>query len=335
MTEAVNLEALFLEGLRKIHAEEEGDEILAWARRRLDVIGGDTDVALMTWAESFDFTDAMLKRYEELAKLSPEQRKVLDYPWSSWNKVIRPLAPGMLATVTAPDGMGKSTYAECLADHWAAHHRYVVYVHYELNKEIMMQRRLARHARVPVAVIADSLMTPEQKRSVAEVRPRLTQWAGQINYLHTPGWTMERTVEAIRKLQGDGLCDVVVIDYLEKVAASTRQMKMRLDWYQREADNVETLKNFAEASGIPVVMVAQMTKAGKGKDKNTVDRTDVKGAGEKTDKANLVVLLSRKRENDGYADVVDVLIDKNTMGKAGAQFQQYMTPEYFDVRDLQ
>lgn len=330
----VNLEAFFLEGLRRRRAEEDDEETFAWARRQLDHIGGSAEDALMTWGESFDHTDTMVQRYIELAKLPTSERKRLDFPWTTWNRVIRPLEPGLLATVTAPDGMGKSTYAECLADHWASHHNSVVYVHYELNKDVMMQRRLARHARISVADITEGRLTPAQQQAVADVRPRLTAWAGQISYLHTPGWTMERTVEALRRLHGEGTCTVVVVDYLEKVAASTRQLKMHMEWFQREADNVEALKNFAESVGVPVVMVAQMRKDAKSKDMDTLDRGAMRGAGEKSEKANLVVLLNRKRHEDGYANEVDVLIDKNTMGKAGVKFQQYMIPEYFDVRDL-
>jgi hypothetical protein len=46
-------------------------------------------------------------------------------------------------------------------------------------------------------------------------------------------------------------------------------------------------------------------------------------------------LLTRKRTADGYANEVDVLIDKQTMGKSGNHFQQYMLPEFFDVRDIE
>lgn len=332
--EGAVLEAYFKEGLRRILADDDPDEVREWARAKLEQLGGGDETALLTWPASFDYTDEMVRRYEELAQLPPEQRQVLDYPWTSWNTYIEPLEPGLLAVVTAPDGMGKSTYAECLAEHWAMKRNAIVYVHYELNKSVMMQRRLARHARVTVRDIRNGQLTPEQRGRVAEVRRRLSEWEGQINYLHAPGWTMERTIEELRRLHAEGLCVAVVVDYLEKVAASTRQMKMRLEWFQREADNVEQLKNFAESAGVPVLMVAQMRKDTKSRTLDQIDRGAIRGAGEKSEKANLVVLLNRKREDEGYANEIDVLIDKNTMGRAGVQFQQYMQPEFFDVRDL-
>lgn len=240
----------------------------------------------------------------------------------------------MLGTVTAPDGMGKTMYSEMVAEHWAKRRNRICYIHYELSKGLMMQRRLARHARVAVRDLRGGKLTAEQKTRVTAVRPRLEEWDGQITYVHAPGWTMERTIEELRKHHANGMCDAVVVDYLEKVAASARQMKMHLEWFQREADNVEQLKNFAESVGVPVLMVAQMSKAGKSKDMNQLDRTAMRGAGEKSEKSNLVVMLNRKREQDGYSNEVDVLIDKNTMGPSGMQFKQLMVPEFFDVRDL-
>jgi replicative DNA helicase len=332
--QGIQLETFFKEGLRRILAEEDESDTLLWARTQLDRMGGADESAVLTWPESFDYTDALVAKYEELARLPAEQRQVLDWKWKQWNTYIMPLEAGMLATLTAPDGMGKSTYAEMIAEHWAEHRNRVCYVHYELNKAVMMQRRLARHALVTVRDIRSGQLTPEQKARVRAVRPMLAEWAGQITYIHAPGWTMERTVDELRKQHAEGACDAVVVDYLEKVAASSRQMKMRMEWFQREADNVEQLKTFAESVGVPVVMVAQMRKDAKSKDMAQVGRGDMRGAGEKSEKANLVVLLNRKREADGYSNEVDVLIDKNTMGQAGVQFKQLMRPEYFDVRDL-
>ena len=145
---------------------------------------------------------------------------------------------------------------------------------------------------------------------------------------------MERTIAELRRLLAEGQVDAIALDYLEKVSASSRQIKLfGSNIYQREADNVEQLKNYAESTGVPVLMVAQMSKSGKSTSFDKMDRTDMRGAGEKSDKANLVVLLSREKVPDGYSNTVDVLIDKNTMGGTGA-FRQIMQPEYYRVGDI-
>ena len=135
--------------------------------------------------------------------------------------------------------------------------------------------------------------------------------------------------------RGEELVDVVVVDYLEKAAASARQLKMfGANHWQREADNVESLKNFAESMELPVVMVTQLTKFGKTVKAEDVTRNDIGGSGEKSTKANLVVLLRRdKADGGGYSNIVRVNVDKNTMGADGV-FLQYMQPEFFRLTDL-
>ena len=205
-----------------------------------------------------------MEKYETIAKTPANERKVLDWPWFSWNNLIDPLEDGMLGLITAPDGQGKTIYGESIAEYWAEHKNRVVFVHYELNRKLMMLRRIARHTSISTHNIKAGMLTPFDKDKITDMEPRLKSWDGCITYLHTPGWSMERTTAELTRLQSEGLCDVVVLDYLEKVAASRRQLQMfGSNMYQREADNVEQLKNFCETSGSPVVMIAQMSKEGK------------------------------------------------------------------------
>ena len=332
--ELATYEALAKGILNRCYAEEDPADIHKWLSEALARIGGGDETAIMTWPASFDLVDRMIADYEVMANTPIEDRKVLLWPWESWNKLIDPLDEGMLGVITAPDGQGKTIYAESLSEYWAAHKNKVVFIHYELNRRLMMLRRTARHTSITVRQMKSGALMPDEKRKITAVRPRLLAWEGYITYLHTPGWSMERTVAELRRLHAEGECDVVVLDYLEKAAASRRQLQMfGTNTWQREADNVEQLKNFAEMTETPTIMVAQMHKEAKVKTFDKLDRTGMRGAGEKSDKANLVVMIKRERIDEGYSNEVDVLIDKNTMGKTGA-FKQIMQPEFFRVGDV-
>jgi replicative DNA helicase len=328
-------EALAKEILRRCMAEDSPVELHAWLTDKVQRLGGGGDAsALMTWAESFEYTDAMLVRFAANAALPPEQRKELTWPWSSWNAKITKLGPGMLGVVAAPDGSGKTMYGEAIIEHWASHKSKTVFVHYELNRQLMMLRRLARHTSIDSRTIEEWTVTPAQAALLRTVRPRLESWDGDISYLHTAEWSMERTCAELRKLRAEGVCDVVVVDYLEKASTSNRQLKIfGTSIFAREADNVEQLKNFAETTGTPVLMIAQMNKSGKALDFKDLDRGAMRGAGEKSEKANLVVLLNREHTEDGYSNTVNVMIDKQTMGPTGS-LRQYMRPEFFQVADI-
>lgn len=330
--------ALAQELMRRCYAEEDAEMLRTWLGDQLARMGATDDSAVLTWPESFDFYDLLLMRREQDAQLPTDQRKVLDWGWASWDRLIDPLEPGMLAVVSAGDGMGKTIYAECLAEHWARKKNHVVFVHYELNRALMLDRRTARHTGIPRRILKSGQMTQEQRQRVAQIRPRLMAWDGYITYLHTPGWTMDKTVQELRRLKAQGDCDVVVLDYLEKAGASRRQLQMfGTNPFQREADNVEQLKNFAESTETPALMLAQMSKAGKSASFGNLDRTDMRGAGEKSEKANVVVLLHREKESGEsgeYSPMVSVRVDKNTVGATG-NFTQFMHPELFSVHDVE
>jgi len=333
--ELAQFEALGKDILRRVMAEDDPEEIRTWLGHTIERLGsGDSENALLTWPESFELMDKVLENYKTLANTPESLRRDLSWPWKSWNSIIDAPEEGMLSLITAPDGQGKTIYGESIAEHWAKQKNRVVFVHYELNRKLMMLRRTSRHTGIMVRDMKSGRLNDLQLEEIRKVKSKLLSWEGYISYLHTPGWTMEQTVAELRKMNADDECDVIVLDYLEKASASNRQLKLfGTNTYQREADNVEQLKNFAEVSGIPIVMIAQMSKAGKQTGFDNVDRTGIRGAGEKSDKANLVVMLKRDRIEDGYSNEVDVLVDKNTMGGTGT-FKQLMQPEYFRVGDI-
>lgn len=330
------LRAILAEIERKCVMDKDPVEIYEWAIGKLTSLGAGQDNAALHWVESFDWYDELLAKRDARAALPESERVIIDWPWASWNNKIDPLEPGMLAAITAPDGQGKTILVEMMAEWWAKRKLKVVFVHYELNRALMMDRRTARHTSIEVRTLKSGTMTQEQRALVAAIRPKLLAWNGEITYLHTPGWTVDQTVAELRRQHAEGRCDVVVIDYLEKIAPSTRQMQIfGANVWQREGDNVEQFKNFAEITEVPVVMVAQMNKAGKDETYKRMSRNDMGGSAEKSNKANLVVLVKRDRDEDTgeYSNIMHVEIDKNTMGATGA-FDQIMEPKFFRLTDI-
>lgn len=332
--EQTELELLAKEIMRRCLADQDADEIRLWLKDTINHPSTADDNALMTWEQSFDLTTQLLEKYKQRALIPETERKVLSWPWASWNEKIDPLEDGMLGVISAPDGQGKTIYAESIAEHWASHKNHVVFVHYELSRGLMMMRRVARHTGITPRMVKTGKLQPSEIEQIEEMTKLLKKWDGFISYVHTPGWSMERTTAEMSKLNADGLCDVVVLDYLEKAAASSRQLKMfGTNAFAREADNVEQLKIFSESTGIPVLMVAQMSKEGKDDKIEKMDRNSMRGAGEKSEKANLVVVIKRERIDSGYSNEVHLMIDKNTMGATGS-LKQLMQPEYFRVGDI-
>lgn len=329
-------EAFLKEGMRRAFSDDDPADLHRWLTEQLARLGGKSDDdAIMTWEQSFDYYDKVMEQ-RAAERLKPEEeRKIIDWPWASWNDHIDNFDPGMLGVLTAPDGMGKTILAESLGEHWARRRNRVVFVHFELNRMLMMDRRASRHTDIPRHDLAHADLSPAQWAELKAMRNRLLGWEGNITYLHTPGWNMEKLVALLKRLRVEGMCDVVIVDYLEKAAASRRQFQFfGSSLNQRQADDVNQLKDFAESAEIPVMILMQMNKAGKQAKTTEIDRMDIRDSSEKTDRANLVVLFSRASTVTGYSDIMDCNIDKNTMGKTG-RFKMRMQPQFFRVADIE
>ncbi len=320
------------EMMRRVYSEDSPAEINAWLLAQLTKLGGaGNEHARLLWPESFDLYEALLDERARLAQLPESERKLFTWPWASWNKLIDPLEPGMLAVIAAGDGMGKTIYAENIAEHWARQGRKVVFLHFELNRAIMLDRRAVRHTGIPRRELKAGELAPSQRTEINRAHDRLKQWPGGITYVHTPGWSVERALTEVKALMGEALCDGFIVDYLEKAAPSPRQLKTYgTNIYAREADDVEQIKTFSETQKIPALLLAQMNKAGKGQEFKDMDRTAIRGAGEKTERANVIILLHRE---NAESQMVKVRLDKNTLGPAGS-FQQLIEGERFRVLDL-
>lgn len=320
------------EMFRRIYADESAKEINAWCMAQLKKLGGEpNNNARLLWEESFTFYEELIAKREATAALPESERHQLLWPWQSWNNLLDPLEAGMLAVIAGADGMGKTIYAECLAEHWARQGLSVAFLHFELNRGIMMDRRMARHTGIQRRFLKAGTLSRQEKAEMARADDVMLTWPGRITYVHTPGWTVERALTEISTLVNEGMCDVFIVDYLEKAAPSARQIKQfGSQIYERESDDVEQIKNFSESIEIPVVLLSQLNKLGKGQTFDMLDRTAIRGSGAKTEKANVVILLHRDSQE---SERVRVKLDKNTIGPPGT-FEQLMDAPRFRVMDI-
>ncbi len=319
--------------MQRVIARQAPEEIYDWLKLSTEKVAPpDNSGAVMDWRESFELYDAEIARRIALSQLPESERKQFNWPWMSWNSLIDPIEAGILVLLAGPDGSGKTTYAECVAEYWARRGQKVVFVHFELSKIIMLDRRAARHtaiARRQLKLAGE--LTTKDLADIERHKAELLKWPGEVTYLHTPGKSMELVIRELTALQAAGQCDVAIIDYLEKAAPAAAQLKaFGSNYFQREANDVELVKTFSEGQGIPVLMLSQFNKSGKQSSFGDLDKGAVRGAGEKTEKANVVILLQPDKT---MAGVINVKLDKNTLGPHGT-FSQWFDGPRFQVADM-
>lgn len=294
--------------------------------------------------DTSDYNATLTKREADAAQ---GKTVTFDYPWKSWNDRAKPLRSGMVGLLAGPEGSGKSGYLEMIAEHWASK-GHVIFVHLENNHEYTIDRRMSRWSHVMIEALETNKLDAGQRLRVSEANRQLASIVPQLHYMDAAGMSMAEIVTELRARKGEGLCDAVVLDYINKVRSSRGQVKLYGDKLDaRQADDLEQFKNFCETPGAKVVgfTAAQYTKQGK-QNHQRKQSADIRGTGEFADKAQLIVMLDRVVlesplkdptgriiANAGEDDpVIKVRIDKQNRGKK-QDFEQVHRGEFFEIRD--
>lgn len=297
--------------IRAAYDNPDPDKLDAMITEGIMKVAGGQKSNVITWQESLDRYEAILDERAAQASLPADQQKIFDFVWSQWNEHIMPLTPGTILLFAAPSNVGKSVYAEGIAEHWARRGSNVAFFHLELDEEDMSDRRAARWTGLHRTALQGKVSAYDRNQ-IRQSAAALKTWRGGVHYVHCPGWTADDIVREIRALQAAGLCDAFVIDYHQKVQGSDQQWRRLKDQHKIEADNMEKFKIVAEKMKLRGVIFSQMTKDAGALDIEELTGAKVRGAGELLERSNIGILAARKRGEDGtHGDTVDIKIEKN------------------------
>ena len=319
------------------------DELFAGAQERIQHLSPAQHASNFVYGyDTLKAHDAMLK--ERMRQFKAGEGVVFDWPWASWIERVRPLRSGMLGVVAAPDGMGKSTILEQVAEHWAQKRANVVFVHLENDFDYTMNRRLCRWSKVPMAAIEDGNLSDTQQNEIRATHERMA--LETLHYLDAAGWTMAELVSELAIRHSEGVCDAVVIDYLNKVRPSRDQARLFTGRpYERQADDAELLKSWAVKHKVPAFTAVQMNKEGQTSGRKT--RSSIRGSGEISEKSQLVITLTREiceinlpapngeilAYEGEYSPEMTVRVDKQNRGRT-AEWKMWYVGKIFSVRDI-
>lgn len=323
------------------------NEFFAWAMSELQVLApksANTDI-VYGW-ETVGLHKSIID--ERVQQNQDGTRVLFDWPWATWNRFIRPLRAGMVGVLGAPDGMGKTALLDSVAEHWARK-VHVFLVHLEDAREYKLDRRLAKYSDLPYDVIEDGRFTPEQWRTKCETEQRFSQaeWVSRLHYYRAEGKSAGQIVRELESKVAEGTCQAVVLDYLNKLQADRRQSQLfAKSAFERQADDMEQIKTFAERNGVPVFTASQGGKQIVEKDNPT--RADMYGSSQVSHKAQLVVMLQRdKAGKDGiyskggeliatpgtYSPIAHMIVDKQNRGQT-CEFDMWFQGDKFMFTDL-
>ena len=280
------------------------------------------DGEVLLWKDSieilyeYQFAEQERQRRIEAGELVP-----IDFPWKAITPYIEILDGGMLMVVAAHTSVGKTSFFENLAEHWARGGLQIAFFHAELSPKKMLHRRTCR-------LIGTSMSILKRGGGIDDINKAtdmVSNWRGGINYVHCPGWTAQRVAGKVRAMHRGRLCDVAIVDYLQK-------LRLILERSQNPAagigQQVEVIKTTGEILDIPTVMGSQFKRAEADREFKTA--SGIRGSGEVEERANVVLTLDRSiLEGPLFINGVPVgkrgdrsprmecRVDKNTDGDTG------------------
>jgi replicative DNA helicase len=253
----------------------------------------------------------------------------------------------MVGLMAALAGMGKTTILDTIAEHWAMNGQNVVLVHLEDSLEYKLDRRLSQWSKVPLAHIEDGNYAPGEWDKVQEAQAALARAVPTLHYFEGAGMNMYEIVTELAFRVQEGTCNAVVFDYLDKTAASRNQGQLfGSNIWERQANDLELLKTFAEKNKVVVFTANQGNKSMGATGR--AERSGIQGSGAKSQKPQLVMLLERERageegilDDDGevlalpwhYSPIMEWTIEKQNRGASGS-FRQYLDGQTFNVYDI-
>lgn len=237
---------------------------------------------------------------------------------------------GDLIVIGGRPSMGKSAFAQCVAEHAAKQGHGVLFVTLEMTPERLILRSIARVARVSADRMRKGQLYGDEvlkvTRAAAELA-RLKAWT-----FGPAGPTPGSIKAAVRRLRREGRCDMVVVDYLQLLSAETRpeQRYLEIGQYSR------SFKWLALEFKIPVLVLSQLSRGVEATADKRPQLQHLRESGNIEQDADAVLLLFRedyyKPETDRKG-ITEVIVAKQRDGPVGTVELRW-NPEYVSFENL-
>lgn len=198
--------------------------------------------------------------------------------------------PGDEIVIAARPAVGKTAFALHLARAAAqAGHQVVVYS-LEMQGERLGDRwLLAACTDVSPEHLRTGQLNPTELRSVHEASAGLAQLPIHID--DNPSVSMEYVRSSAKLLQSRGLCDAVIIDYLQLCDMKTGQHNRNRE--QEVALTSRKAKMLAKELNVPVLLLSQLNRDCEGRPDGRPALSDLRESGAIEQDADMVLLLHR------------------------------------------
>lgn len=245
------------------------------------------------------------------------------------DRAINGLQKKKLYVIAGRPGMAKSAFALNLAQKLSEKHK-IMYYSLEMAEEELGIRRLAMRAFVDSGKIERGSMSDEEWTKIMSTSAAISK--GQCITDCTPGVHLDTIRAQCKRMQLQGGIEGLVIDYLGLMS-----VKNMGDSLREQLGNIcVNLKNIAKDFDMPVILLAQLSRAPEGRTDHRPMLSDLKETGGIEENADVVMLLYRDEyynKETEEKNIIEVNIAKQRGGRTGTIKLSWL-PQFQKVGDL-
>lgn len=217
------------------------------------------------------------------------------------------LEPGALAIIAARPGVGKTALLGNVALRACDRGLRALLFSLEMPREAIVRRLVATLSRVPLTNLRTGKLDSEEWKRLAAAQDKLAGMRLVID--DTPALTTDQILARARRRVLAGGVDLVLVDYLGKIAARGENRTAAVGAIARG------LKDAARSLSVPVIAAAQLSRLNVREDRPP-SLSDLRDSGEIEQEADAVLLLHPVAADIG-ARVVQVEVAKHRNGPTG------------------
>ena len=261
--------------------------------------------------------DVMTNTYAQIEELARLKGKVSGVPtgYHELDNLLTGLHGGELILIGARPSMGKTSFAINLAQYAAVKaDKTVAVFSLEMPREQIAMRMLCTEASVDMQSVRRGLIDDDGWM-------RLTDALGPLASCHlylddTAGLSPSQLRSRCRRLMAEHGLDLIVIDYLQLMAADGRH-----DNRQQEVSEISrTLKLIALELKVPLIACAQLSRANAQRQDKRPMLSDLRESGSIEQDADVVMFLHREdyyNPDTPDKNVAEVIVQKQRNGPLG------------------
>jgi replicative DNA helicase len=248
-----------------------------------------------------------------------------------------------LIVVAARPSVGKTSFALNIAEHAAVREKRTVGVFsLEMSKEQLVLRLLSSVANIDSKRLRTGFL---EELDFARIAPAMNDLSEAALYIDdTPNITSMELRTKARRLQAESGLDLVIVDYLQLMQATTTNRDANR--VQEVSEISRGLKALARELSVPVIALSQLSRQPEMRESKEPRLSDLRESGAIEQDADLVIFLWREKEKAGEdadvdGEVINAKLAKHRNGPTGdiqlwfrksqTRFQSYAGQRYADV----